>query len=176
MTGRPAETWRKFNFVTPPTWAYALLVLVCLGGLGVIAFVVTVTLVAQRASGYLPLTRSSSRICALALWVPIGLLIACPVCWILAIVFAAANEQALPGVFVLLGFALLFAGLVGRLVVKPLLCPRGKVDEPRPGYYDKIVEISNVRPLFVAAFLRHQQARAAQYAQASRPPSLPEWK
>ena len=31
MTGRPAETWRKFRFATPPDWAYALLALVVLG-------------------------------------------------------------------------------------------------------------------------------------------------
>ena len=30
MTGRPAETWRKFRFATPPDWAYALLALVVL--------------------------------------------------------------------------------------------------------------------------------------------------
>jgi hypothetical protein len=34
MTGRPAELWRKFNFSTPPRWAYALLVLIVVGGSG----------------------------------------------------------------------------------------------------------------------------------------------
>ena len=43
MSGQPAETWRKFKFATPPTWAYALLVLVCLGGIGIILYAVVIT-------------------------------------------------------------------------------------------------------------------------------------
>ena len=62
MTGRPAQTWRRFKFATPPAWSYALLILVCLGGMGIIAFAAVMALTAQRASGYLPLTRDSSRL------------------------------------------------------------------------------------------------------------------
>jgi hypothetical protein len=70
MTGRPAETWRKFKFATVPGWVYALLALACVGLIGALAFVIVQASVARRASGYLPLTRASSRKLALARWLP----------------------------------------------------------------------------------------------------------
>jgi hypothetical protein len=173
MTGRPAETWRKFKFATPPDWAYALLILVCLGGLGFIAFAIVMTLVAQRASGYLPLTRSSSRTVNLALWIPIGLLIAAPVTWVLAIIFGSNNDQTantIAAVCLWLGILFLVAGLVGRLLVTRLVCPRAKVVEAAPGQTDRIVELRNVHPLFVAAVLERQHARAPQFAPGPQSP------
>lgn len=177
MTGRPAETWRRFRFATAPDWAYALLLLICLGGIGFIAFAVTFTLIARRASGYLPLTRSSSRTAALALWIPIGLLIAWPVCWVLGISIASINGSwtgTVGGVLGLLGVLFLVAGLIGRLVIKPLMCPRAKVMETAPGQTDYLVELRNVHPAFVAAVQQMHLARAQQYAQyAPQPPYLP---
>jgi hypothetical protein len=170
MTGRPAETWRKFKFATPPDWAYALLILVCLGGLGFIAFAIVMTLVAQRASGYLPLTRSASRTVSLALWIPIGLLIAGPVAWVIAIIASASSSDQVAAVFLWLGILFLLAGLVGRLLVTRLVCPRAKVREAAPGQTDRIVELRNVHPLFVAAVLERQQARAGQFAPAPQSP------
>ena len=76
MTGRPAEAWKRFKFSTPPQWAYALLVLICLGGIGLIVYGVVVTAVSQRASGFLPLTRASRRTVDLVIVVPIGLIAA----------------------------------------------------------------------------------------------------
>jgi len=58
-----------------------LLLLVCAGGLGFIAYAIAMAAVAERASGYLPLTRSSSRTVTLAFWVPTGLLIAWVAAW-----------------------------------------------------------------------------------------------
>ncbi len=62
MTGAPVETWRKFRFSTPPPWAYALLVLIVLGLLGLIIAAAVMSAVAVKASGFLPLTRRSSRV------------------------------------------------------------------------------------------------------------------
>src|SRR5260221_2481988 len=70
MTGPPAETWHKFRFSTPPPWAYALLVLVVFGGLGLIVGAIVMSAVAQKARGFLPLTRNSSRLVWLAVWIP----------------------------------------------------------------------------------------------------------
>ncbi len=175
MTGRPAETWKKFKFATAPDWTYALLILVCLGGLGFIAFAIVVALVSQRAGGYLPLTRSSSRTVTLAFWIPLVLLIAWPVSWLIAAIFGFSSNDptasTIAGVSFWLGVLFLVAGLIGRLVVTPLISPRAKVMEVAPGQTDRIVELRNVHPLFVAEVLQRQQAHAMQ--SASQSPYLP---
>ena len=74
MTGQPAETWRKFRFQTAPAWAYAFLLLLCTG-VGLLIIFLAMYLVSRRASGYLPLTRASSRKVALGAWIPGGLLL-----------------------------------------------------------------------------------------------------
>ena len=170
MTGRPAEMWRKFKFATPPDWAYALLILICLGGLGFIAFAIVMTLVAQRASGYLPLTWSASRTVSLAVWIPIVLLIAAPVTWAIALFAGSSNANTIGIVLLWLGILFLLAGLVGRLLVTRLVCPRAKVMEAAPGQTDRIVELRNVHPLFVAAVFERQHRRAAQLAPSPQSP------
>ena len=161
MTGLPAETWRKFKFATPPDWAYALLILICVGGLGFIAFAIVMSLIAQRASGYLPLTRSASRTVSLAVWIPIGLLIAAPVAWVTALFAGASNANTIGIGLLWLGILFLLAGLVGRLLVTRLVCPRAKVMEAAPGQTDRIVELRNVHPNFVTAINQVQLSRVA---------------
>jgi hypothetical protein len=173
MTGRPAETWRKFKFATPPDWAYALLILICVGGLGFIAFAIVMTVIAQRASGYLPLTRSARRTVNLAVWIPVGLLIAAPVAWVIALFVGPSSgpsANTIGIVLLWLGILFLLAGLVGRLLVTRLVCPRAKVMEAAPGQTDRIVELRNVHPLFVAAVLERQHGRAAQLAPSPHSP------
>jgi hypothetical protein len=166
MTGAPAETWRRFKFATPPAWAYAFSALVAV-------------LVAERASGFLPLTRASSRLVGLARWVPRGLIIGSGVIWIAIAIAAIANVDAaapnagdVAGLFGFLGVLVLVAGLVGRFVFRPLVCPRGRVTL-LAGYPDKLVELRNVHHAFVAAVTQIHQARAQQYpamqAQANVP-------
>lgn len=178
MSGRPAETWKKFKFATPPDWTYALLILTCLGGLGFIAFTIVVAAVSQRASGFLPLTRSSSRTATLAFWIPLALLIAWPVSWAIAAIFGFSSNNdptasAIAGTSFWLGFLFLAAGLIGRLIVTPLISPRAKVMELAPGQSDRIVELRNVHPLFVAAVLQRQQAYALQSGAPAQSPYLP---
>jgi hypothetical protein len=174
MSGRPAETWKRFKFTTAPTWTYWLLLLVCAGGLGFIAYAIATTAVAQRASGYLPLTHSSSRTATLSFWVPTGLLIAWIVTWAVAagIGFSSTdpNVSTIGGVSFGLGFLFLGAGLVGRLIVAPFLRPRAKVMEIAPGQNDRIVELRNVHPNFVGAVNQVQHSRAAGSLQV---PTLP---
>lgn len=169
LTGRPAETWRKFNFATPPTWAYALLILVCLGGLGFIIFAIVISVIAQRASGHLPLTRASNRTVSMAFWVPIDLLLGGVLSIVAAIAFGSAGSDVGATIFGWLAVFLILGGIVGRLVFTPLLSVRARVSELAPGATDRIVELRHVHPAFVAAVQQHQQARAAQF-QASQPP------
>jgi hypothetical protein len=174
MSGRPAETWRRFSFVTPPTWAYSLLLLICAGGLGFIAYAIAIAAVAERASGYLPLTRSSSRTVTLAFWVPTGLLIAWVAAWVLTVILAWTttdpNVSTLAWVSFGLGFLFLAAGLGGRLLVAPFMRPRGKVMPKVAGQGDRIVELRNVHPNFVAAVNQVQHVRMAQSLQVPARP------
>ena len=173
MTGRPAQAWRKFTFSTPPAWTYALLVLICLGVIGVVIAGVIIFAVSERATGHLPLTRSSKRLVDSAFWVPIALILASAVAWLIAFVFGASDNQSpVFPIFFLLGIALLLAGLLGRLVGTPLIGPRGKVFSIQPGQFDRLVQITNVSLAFVTAVRQHQHARYAQaYAQPG-PPQL----
>jgi NADH:ubiquinone oxidoreductase subunit 6 (subunit J) len=169
VTGAPAETWRKFRFSTPPPWAYALLVLIVCGVVGILVGSVVMMAVSEKASGHLPLTRASSRLVGLAIWIPSGLILASIALWTLVAIAAVANVDAsdpnagaVGAVFIVIGVLMLLFGLIGRLVVMPLVSPRGRVTV-QPGYYDKLVEIRNVHPAFVAAVTQILQARAQQY-------------
>src|SRR4051794_32096378 len=68
VTGRPAQVWRKFKFQTPPAWAWALLVLVVLGGLGIVVFAIVVYAVSEKASGHLPLTFGARNRLRIVIW------------------------------------------------------------------------------------------------------------
>jgi hypothetical protein len=157
MTGAPAETWRKFSFVTAPWWTYFF-------GLIVRA------LVARRASGYLPLTRASDQKLRVVTWVSAGLMLLTILLWIGAIVGAVSsddpNVSAAAGLLFFLGLFSILGAAIGWLVVKPQIGPAGKVMEQQVGHYDKLVELRHVHPAFVIAVQQRQQARAAQYAYA----------
>lgn len=178
MTGRTAETWRKFKFVTPPAWVYVLLILVCLGGVGFIAYTITVLVTAHRASGRLPLTRSSSRTVAIALWGPVAALGLFVLCWLLAAIVGLSTSDhtasTIAWAFFWIGVLLLFGGLIGRLLLKPLICPRAKVTDIQPGTRDRLVELRNVHPAFAAAVNSMHRQRAARYAAPSFGATLPQ--
>ncbi len=180
MTGRPAETWRRFRFATPPPWAYALLALACLGGIGIIGYAIVMAAIAQRAAGYLPLTRAGRRTVNLTFWGPLALLGSALAIWVAAaIIGLPTNDPALNTIGAVLfwiGLLVFMFGLIGRLVITPLVGPRAKVREQLPGQYDKVVELRNVNPAFVAAVRQAHQARSGLYAtipQTSGPPLLP---
>jgi hypothetical protein len=83
------------------------------------------------------------------------------------------SASATTGGFVWLGIFVLLAGMVGRLVVTRFVSPRAKVMEVAPGQFDRIVELRNVHPLFVAAVLQRQQAAASRYMAPAQSPYLP---
>jgi hypothetical protein len=176
MTGAPAETWRKFRFSTAPAWAYLFLVLLCTG-VGLLIVFLIMYLVSRRASGHLPLTKASSRIISLASWIPGGLVVGTVALWVLAAIVGNSSNDATTGaiaaVMVILSLLTLLAGIVGLLVVRPLIGPRATVMEQPPGQFDRLVQLRRVHPAFVTAVNQIHQARAAQYASMQPAQSVP---
>ncbi len=166
MTGRPGEVWRKFKFSTPPTWVYALLILVCIGGLGIILYAVIVTLVSQKASGQLPLTKASRNRLNAYIGVVVALLPASFVLFFAGLAVGSNNDSTSSAIWIVLVITglLLFVLFVVGALARSLFGPRGKVMEPQPGQLDRLVELRNVHPAFVAAI---QQQHAARMAQAT---------
>ena len=159
MTGRPAETWRKFTFSTPPQWAYALLALIVFGGIGIIAYALVINVVSQKASGHLPLTKASNNRLNAYLWTVVGLLPLSFVLMIGGLVIASSQDATAQGIgiiVVVLGVLMFIAFLVG-LIVRRWIGPGATVREPAPGQYDKVVELRRVHPAFVAAVAQQHQ-------------------
>jgi hypothetical protein len=90
------------------------------------------------------------------------------VLWVLAAAIGLPSSDStaltIAAIMFWVGLLLLIAGLVGRLLVMRLICPRAKVMEPQPGQLDKLIELQNVNPAFVAAVYQMQTARTAQRA------------
>ena len=61
---------------------------------------------------------------------------------------------------------------LGLIALGPLVSIRAKVTM-QPGYYDKLVELRNVHPAFVAAVNQMHQARMAQQAAMQPPANIP---
>jgi hypothetical protein len=161
MTGAPAEVWRKFNFASTPGWAF-------LGG------ALMAAAMARRASGHLPLTRASVQKLRLVTWGCFGLLPLTIVLWIAAALVAPSSTDAVrsgvTGVLVLLGLVSCFGFLIGILIARKMIGPTAIVKEQPPGYYDALIELRHVHPIFVAEVRRLQDARAAQMAAAYQAP------
>ncbi len=165
ITGKPAETWRKFRFVTPPGWAYAFLLLL-VTGIGLLLIFILMRVVSRTATGHLPLTRAASNRIRNANIAGIGLAILWLALWVVGFV---ANSG---GLF-LLGFLVLFAFIIYWLLVLPRFGIAGKVLAVQRGQRESIVVLQRVNPGFVAAVQQHQHARAAQFAPQPQPPQFP---
>jgi hypothetical protein len=167
LTGRPAETWRKFKFATPPAWTYALIVLACVGLLGILIFAIVVNVVSLRATGYLPLTKASRRTVDLASWVPAGAILVSIGLMTAVVIAAFANVGAgndaasTAGALIFFGsLFLLVLGLIARLFLAPFVMIRARVQQV-PGQFEPLIELRNVSPAFANAVRQRQQARAA---------------
>ena len=167
MTGRPAETWRKFRFATPPDWAYALLALVVLGGIGIIAYAIVIASISRRATGYLPLTRRSRFLLNLYIWGTVALLPIFLVLLIAGIVLSANTDDQALGIIggtMIAASVVLFVAFLVLVVLRRWVGPGAKVMEPPLGYNDNPVELRRVHPGFVAAIHQLQATRMAQIA------------
>jgi hypothetical protein len=151
VTGSPAQTWQKFTFTKTPPWAFWV------GG------VILSAALAERVTGYLPLTQASAQKIRTLRWTFLGLLLIGFVLFGISFVVAANSTGPLWAVLFFLGLGALFAGLIGTLVGRGAMGPRGKLLDQQPGYYQlRLIELSNVHPAFVAAVQQHQQMRAQQ--------------
>ena len=169
MTGAPSDTWRKFRFAREaPLWAFSG---DPFGGLiwGAIR---------NHASGRLPLTRRSRRTVTLARWIPRGLIVGTFVLWNLGAILGLGsdpnNQVASIGwaTFFVVGCLSLIFGLIGALLVKPLICPRGRLLKERRGQED-VVELRNVHYGFVQAANQMYAERAALLMPTQAPENLP---
>jgi hypothetical protein len=163
IPGTPAEMWRKFTFTNTPAWAFLF------GAIGAAAF-------SSRASGYLPLTRQASKRITRIRWVFAGVAAAGVLFWIAGGVVASFGDDqtrsTIYGVFFLLGFGVVIAGILGILLARSYYGPSARIidraRQPQP-----LIELRRVHPAFVAAVQQLQQARAAQFA-AAQPPAPPQ--
>lgn len=164
MTGAPVEVWHKFNFSTVPRWAW-------FGG------ALMATAMARRATGYLPLTRASLKKLRLLTWGSVALLPLSVIFWIAAAIVAPSDgggvRSGITAVLILLGFVSIIGFFAGMLVVRRRFGPVGIVREQQPGYYDSLIELRHVHPVFMAEVRRLQQARAAQVSGGYQAPYAP---
>lgn len=158
MSGAPAETWRHFRFATVPGWAYAFLALL-VTGIGLLPIFIVMAAVSRRASSHLPLTFAMNRRLQLANWVGIGPIAFAMLLFIVAVAIQIATDSA-PWWLVILGVGILLVGVVGLLVVRPLVGPRASVMSQQSPYGDRLVELRRLSPAFVAAV---QQAHAVRW-------------
>jgi hypothetical protein len=162
MTGAPAETWRKFRFESHSALGIPFDVLT--GGFFGAGYFSTR---GRKAKGRLPLTNRARRRMRMATWIPLS---AIPIS-LLLVVTAYSLPSWIKGAAGVLGLVVLLAGLIGFLIARSLIGPKGKVIPRPPGIDDQLVELRNVHPAFVIAVQQMQQARAAQYS--STYPPLP---
>jgi len=172
MTGAPAETWYKVSFKTVPGWASATNVLAFTQLHPLAPVVEEVSM--RRARGHLPMTRRSRQRLLLVNWSIFGLIPVTMVLWLAAAVIGSNSGAESPwvGVLVTSGLITVVAGLIGLVVVLPLVGPAGSVFARQPGYQDNLVELRRVHPTFVAAVNQQHANRAAQYASQRGSPSL----
>ena len=147
MTGRQAETWRRFSFSTAPAWSFWV------GG------ILAAALTARRANGYLPLTKASAKSLRVLTWGAVALVPTAVVLWIVA---ALVQSGTAAFALVVFGGAALLVGVIALSIIRRTYSPRGKVLEPQPGHYQSLVEIHNVHPAFVTAVQELQRMRAQQ--------------
>ena len=159
MTGQAAETWRKFTFRKTPPWAFWV------GG------IILAAALAERTSGFLPLTRASAKKLTTVTWTFGSMIPLAVFFWLIGIVLAfVPTGGSFVGLFLLLGLGALFAGVIGLFIGRTAIMPMGKILDPQPGYYQSVIELRNVHPAFVAAVQQHQHARYAQaYARQAVP-------
>ena len=159
MSGRPAEVWGRFRFVTAPEWAGALHILpLLLTGIGLVAIVLLTAAVSRRAGGWLPLTRSSRRTLRIVFWTFTGLLVGgiAAAFWGLGAIVLAPEmhgRQAAMITFIL--------GAIGYLVVRPRVGPQGIVSAQWVRGLGNVVELRNVHPVFALAVHQLQEQRVA---------------
>jgi hypothetical protein len=165
MTGRPAETWRKFRFYTPPAWFHWLVLSfgTCLCTIGIALYLIAWFVWAPKASGYLPLTRGSALRLNAALWISIGL-------WPLAVVLMAVGlavgntlepVRSQIGLWILIAGGVTLVSAVAALFVRPLFGPGARVHKTELIQSARLVELKRLHPVFVEAVKHMNEIRTS---------------
>ena len=147
LTGRPAEKWQKFRFVTAPGWAYAFLLLL-LTGVGLLLIFIIMRAVSRTASGHLPLTRAASNRIRNANLAGVGIAILWLALWVFA--FTLGSDSGF-GLLFGLGLLVMVFLAIYWMVIRPQFGIGGKVLAVQPGQRESIVVLDRVHPAFVAA-------------------------
>jgi hypothetical protein len=154
MTGRPAETWRRFRFGNPPDW-------LVIGLMGIVG----AGMISRRISGYLPLTKSArdqlASVEATFALLPLALLLEIASYWLGRSFPTDADLSSLAHTLMVLGLVAIPL-FVGGVILRYFFGPAAKVMGPPPGYSDNLVELRKVHPSFVAAVNQQHAARLAQ--------------
>ena len=126
----------------------------------------------RRAGGHLPMKAKYARRLSMVPWISAAIL-ALGVVMALAGLLMPIDNLALGLVGVLLLSASIFVLLVGVVglqiglqVAWNPLAPRDRIFERKPGDADRIIEISNVHPAFVAAAQQMYAARSPRLEQS----------
>ena len=149
MTGAQAETWTRFTFTKTPPWA------IWVGGLLLRA------MLAERVTGYLPLTRASASRLQRMRWILAGVIALGFVLILVSFALANSNGAAFFIVFIG-GIAVMLGGLIGLSIARSTVGPAGKLLDVQPGYNQRLIELRNLHPAFVAAVQELQHMRAQQ--------------
>lgn len=166
-SGEPADAWWKFRPFSTYVWARPFLFLLLLFVVGFVVDGPLAYLLARRASGHLPMQSKYARRLRMLPRVSAAIL-AAGVVMLVAALHAPLNNVVL-GLAGILAFTVapivILIGLLGvqlglQVAWNPM-APRARVYKRRPGDPDRIVEISNVHPAFVAAAQAMYSSRSA---------------
>ncbi|HEV2415450.1 MAG TPA: hypothetical protein VGX27_11620 [Candidatus Dormibacteraeota bacterium] len=166
-SGEPADAWWRIRLFTPYRWAVPLVFLSLLLVIGFVIGGALGYLLARRVSGHLPMRAQYAR----RLWMlprVSAAILAAGVVMLVAALHAPPLNNVVLGLAGILAFTVspifILIGLlgvqIGLQVAWNPLAPRGKVFARKPGDPDRIVEISNVHPAFVAAAQAMYSARS----------------
>jgi hypothetical protein len=178
-TGRPADASVKFRFVTLPTWANALYLLL-LTGVGFLIVFIIMRLVSRVESGRLPYVRAAANRIRLWRWVRVATIVGIPVLLIAAIV-SLGGDTTIAALVWSAFLADLIAAIVFPYAVLNRIGPNGYVHDSPYGN-GRWVELRRVHPTFAAAVAEmyawrwaavQQPAPWPQALPASQPQALP---
>ena len=166
-TGRPSDAAVKFRFVTPPPWAYVLLLLLCTG-VGFFVVAIIMRLVSRTTSGKLPYAAAEARWIRTWRLVTVGMMVGFLPLLITALTALSWDPTPAAAIWILILSDLLGAIALWYIVL-PRLGLRGKV---LPSHYPQgnWVELRLVHPAFAAAVAEMYGSRLAS-AQAPLSPN-----
>jgi hypothetical protein len=157
-TGEPADASVKFRFVTLPSWANALYLLL-LTGVGLLIVFIIMRLVSRIESGRLPYVRAVANRIRLWRWVRVATIVGIPVLLIAAIV-SLGGDTTIAALVWSAFLADLLAAIAFPYAVLNRIGPNGYVHDSPYGN-GRWIELRRVHPNFAAAAAEMYRSRWA---------------